>query len=174
MIRFLLFLAIAGVPHLLEALSQDFGGTLPDKFDDRISGSTLDQPLPFESDLNTYDDGGIAAQPPPLLPADLDLSPDSAYLASLFSNEDDLDTSGDSLFSPNVLASTGPNSPDANAEAGYDESIITYEKVPIYTWPSDQNYIVFPFNCWKDNRDGFVCKDDHCQMGTILSSSLSR
>lgn len=174
MIRCLLFLAIAGILNLSKALSQDFSGILLEKFDDRVSGSTLDQPLPFESDLDTYDAGGIAAQPPSLFSADLESSPDNAYLASLFSKEDDLNTSDDSLFSPYLLALTETTSLNANLDPEFDESVIAYEKSPLYDWPPDQNDVVFPFNCWKDNRDGFVCKEDRCQMGTIISSFLLR
>lgn len=169
MIRFSPFLAIAGILNPLRALSQDFGAILPEKIDDRFSGSTLNQPLPLDSELNTYDAGGIAAQPPPLFSADLEISPDNAYLASLFSNEDDLNTSGDSPFSPFLLASSEMDPVNADLNPGYDESLIAYEKAPLYDWPSDQNKVVFPFNCWKDNRDGFVCKEDQCQMGKIFS-----
>lgn len=179
MMRFFLFLAIGGIADLLEAIPQDFGGPLPERIYDATGGSTLEQPLPFESDLNTYDDFSIAAQPQDLISAAYDLSPDNAYLTSLFSNKDDSETSDDSLFSPYLLTSTGTNQPNANVETGYDESTIAYEKFPFYTWPSDQNDAVFPFNCWKENRDGFLCDGNRCRMGRVtlyffVSSNLPR
>lgn len=170
--RIFLFLAMAGIADLLEALAQDLGTTLPEIFDDGISGFALDQPLPFESDLNIYD-GGIAAQPQQLQLADLDLPLENAYFASLFSDKGDLDTSDDSQISSYLLASTGTDSPDANNEAGYDEPIFAYEKSPLYTWPTDDNNEVFPFNCWKENRDGFICSGDRCRMGMTISVLLS-
>ena len=165
--RNFLFLAMAGIADLLGALSQDLGATFPEIIDSGISGSTLDQPLPFESDLITYN-GGTAAPPQQLNLADLDLPLDNAYLASLFSDKDDLDTSDESQILSYLWALTGTDSPDANIEAGYDEPVYAYEKAPLYTWPTDDNNVVFPFNCWKENRDGFVCSGDQCRMGMTI------
>lgn len=173
MIHFFLLLAVADITNLSEA-RQELEGSPSDIFYDGVGGSTSDQPFTFESDPSTYGDGGIAAQPQPLISADLDSSPDHAYLASVFSNTDGLDMSDDSLFSPSLLASTGTSLPDANLETGYDESTVAFNKFPLYTLPSDQKGVVFPFNCWKENRDGIICWEDRCQLGTATSSSLSR
>ena len=139
---------MADFASLLEARLQEFGGPFPDRIDDGIGGFPLDTSLMFDFDPSTYSDGDIATQPLSMISADLDTSLSDSY-TSVFSDEDDLDTNDDFSFSLSLLASTPTNSASTDVEIGYDELTIAYDKFPLYTWPSDRNQIIFPFNCWK-------------------------
>lgn len=181
--RLLVLLIVAVFVNLLEARPQDFIGPSSESFYDGGGGSTLassDQPFTFESNPSAYDGSGITAQPQTFTPTDLGLSSDIAYLASPFVDTGDFDTNDDSLFPPSLFASTALSAAEPDVEIGdadhtlYDDDLtISYDKFPLYTWPSDENRRLFPFNCWKEDKDGFLCKDNHCQMGTSTASFFS-
>lgn len=182
--RLFTLLAVALFEDVLEARPQDFIGPSSRSFDDGVGSSTLpfsDQPLTFETNPSAHDSSGITAQSLSLNPTDLDLSSDIAYLASPFADTGDFDMNDDdSLFPPSLFDWTAPSLTEPNVEIGYadnalydDDLTISYNKFPLYPWPSDRTRILFPFNCWRENKDGYLCTDNRCKMGTSTSSFLS-
>lgn len=165
-----LLLAVADIVNLSKARPQEVGVPLSERIFDSIEGSTLTQPLTLESDPSIYSGGGgIASQTQPSISVGSDLFSDDVDVFAHLFNNGDLNVS----YEPPLLTSTGTSILNTNSEPGYDESTMAYDKFPLYTWPSNSKQIVFPFNCWKENKDGFLCEGGQCHMGTnIISFSL--
>ena len=163
---------------LLKARPQDLTSPSPVNIFEDLSGSDWalsDQSLSFESIPSAYDGSGIVDQPQPFNPADPGPSPENLHLGSLFSNTDNFDMSDSSLYASSPFSPNDVNSAEADFGTGsaddalqIDEgSTIAYEKSPLYTWPSDENRLVFPMNCWKEGKNGYICNDTNCRKGKI-------
>jgi hypothetical protein len=122
------------------------------------------QPFAVESIRNTYEGNDLPLQPQALYP-----DVDTAFLA-YFSDSDHSNI--DEEFPPPLspVVPTELSSTEASIGIEYAEYVpetISYNQVPWETWPVDPPPKVFPFNCWQEDKDGYLCKDSQCQMGTL-------
>lgn len=180
--RLFLLLAVTVFTDVSEAHPQANLGQASDSLYNGIGdffSTPSDNSLIFEPTLAAYDGSGIAEQLNHLNPADLSLSSEADLLAPLLTELDDLDLSDDFLSAPSIVVSAEPSLAEVEFETAYadnndydDSSSISYHQTPQQTWPSNDRRIVFPFNCWKENKDGYLCMDNHCKMGTAASPSL--
>jgi hypothetical protein len=157
--------------NLGQASGNFYNGVGGDYFSASSDGSLMVGPAP-----TTYDGSGIAEQLNHPTLAELSISPDAGLVAPGLTELNDLDISDDLLFAPSIVVSAEPSLAEVNFETAYtgntdydDSSSISYDQTPQKTWPSNDRRIVFPFNCWKENKYGYLCMDNHCQMDTAAS-----